>query len=494
LLDSSSRNYCRLRSNYQLLKSTPSLQFVRKDHNTSKGPRRIAAFDGVGHQDGDEEEQDFGDFVKEICSIPGMGHRVMVIQPDIKRGPRSYKMSHRMLKLEETCALVRTLPNWRVVTKNVVRTDQDLKKGFFGRGNFEMLIGQIRGNSAISAVVLGIDRLNTGQLRVLQEAWGLPVFDRYTIVLQIFKEHAQSKEAKLQVALAEIPYIKFRLDLIHGSEDPNVDMFGDNMPRDKRNFMLRTRESKLRKELNKLHTSRQDIRRERQENNVPTVAVVGYTNSGKTTLIKALTDDMSMMPQNHLFATLDVTSHEGVLPSKMKVTYMDTVGFITDMPTTLLDAFRSTLEDAMSADVVLHLRDASHPDRRLQIVSVHETLRKMLSEEQIGRVIDVYNKVDLLEEEELNELDPGILPISAVTGQGFAELGQHLNKALIATSGQMEKTFKIPNSETMLAWLQKEAAVSEVKPDPTNSQFLLVHVLISKKAYGKFQSKFSRKK
>ncbi|XP_005103897.1 putative GTP-binding protein 6 [Aplysia californica] len=462
--------------------------------------RLISSSNGVGdaESDGRGEEENFGRYVREICAIPGIGHRVMVIQPDIKAGAKRYVMTSRELKLEETCALVRTLPNWRVVEKRFVRTDQENTNQVFGSGNFATLLREIRGKGNISAVVIGIDRLKSAQLETLQRAWRIPVFDRYTVVLQIFKDHAQSSEAKLQVALAEIPYIRSRLDLIHcGLDGSGFGKFvggGTPMPLDRRRELLQRRESKLKKDLEKLHGKRQELRKQRQENSVPTVAVVGYTNAGKTSLIKALTDDLSLKPQNQLFATLDVTSHEGCLASHMRVTFIDTVGFISDMPITLLDAFRATLEDAMMADVVLHIRDASHPDKKLQVVSVHKTLQRMLTSQQLSNMIEVYNKVDLLSEEELGELDSNILPVSAVTGQGFQELGMRLQTALMAATDRMEKVFRIPNSEVMLQWLYQEAAVKSVEPDPKDGQFLIVQVIISKRAYGIFRARFTQKK
>lgn len=443
------------------------------------------------------EEQEFGEHVREVCAIPGAGQRVMVIQPDIKGGRRKYIMTTRHLKLEETCALVRTLPDWRVIEKKIVRTEFENTDEVFGSGNFSMLCKEIQDKkSLLSAVVIGLDRLKSSQVHTLQKAWGVPVFDRYTIVLQIFKDHAKSEEAKLQVALAEIPYIKSRLDLFHSGFDGGYSKYiggGTKMAFDRRRFLLQKRESTLKSQLEKLHGKRQMLRDERKKLSIPTVAVVGYTNSGKTTLIKAITEDVSLIPENHLFATLDVTSHEGILGSNMKVMFIDTVGFISDMPITLLDAFRATLEDALCADVVLHIRDASHPDKRLQVVSVHRTLEKMLTDKQVTNMIEVYNKVDLVSDEELTELDKGILPISALTGQGFPELSLRLQEALISAAGLLEKTFRIPNSETMLEWLFDESDVVSVDPDEKDAQYLIVHVRISQRSYGIFRSRFSKK-
>ncbi|XP_059150741.1 putative GTP-binding protein 6 [Physella acuta] len=443
------------------------------------------------------EDEEYGEFVREICAIPGVGHRVLVVQPDIKTGTRRYVMTTRELKLEETCALVNTLPNWKVLEKRIVRTDHENTAQVFGAGNFELLVEAIRKNSSISAVVVGIDRLTGLQIGCLQEAWGLPVFDRYTIVLQIFKHHAQSPEAKLQVALAEIPYVRSRIQLMHGGYEMELSHLAGGstqMTLEKRHMLLQRREHRIKRELDKLHSKRQEIRLKRQRDSQPTVAVVGYTNSGKTTLIKALTKDESLTPQNNLFATLDVSAHVGMLSSRVKVTYIDTVGFISDMPITLLDAFRATLEDAMMADLIVHVRDASHPDLKLQVVSVHKTLQRMLPEGKLNSMIEVYNKVDLIPTQAAEALDPGILQISAVRGNGLAELGEQLGQRLLQETNLMQKTFRIPNSENILRWLYSEAAVSSVRPDPRDGQFLIVDLVISPPAYGKFCARFARKK
>ncbi|GFR90766.1 GTPase HflX [Elysia marginata] len=477
----------------------PSSLFILRLFASSSQPPRgpLPISRGQGETPVENEDEEYGKYLREICAIPGAGHRVLVIQPDIKTGSRRYAMTTRELKLEETCALVQTLNNWKVVEKRIVRTEQDRKINVFGSGNFKALIREIRSKSTISAVVVGIDRLTGLQVSRLQSAWGLPVFDRYTLVLQIFKEHAQSEEAKLQVALAEIPYVRSRLILIHGGFDAGgANLVGGNTPMEleKRKFLLQRREVKLKKELEKLHQSRQSRRLMRVKQSVPTVAVVGYTNSGKTTLIKALTQDATLTPQNKLFATLDVSQHQGQLASLLKVTFIDTVGFISDMPITLLDAFRATLEDAVMADVVVHVRDASHPDLRLQVASVHRTLSTMLSETKMANIIEVYNKTDLLSEEQLAVLDSGIVRVSAATGQGLSELSTSIEAGLLLSTDLMQKTFRVPNSGTILKWLYEEAAVKSVHPDPRDSQYLIVKVIISTAAYGKFQTRYARKR
>ena len=163
--------------------------------------------------------------------------------------------------------------------------------------------------------------------------------------MNILKKHATSPYAKLQVALAEVPYLRFRLTTDESE-------FASSKNFDVRKVLLREREQKLKDAIGKLRNQRQMLRNNRTRSNFPVVAVVGYTNSGKTSLIKALTGDKRLQPKDRLFATLDVTLHGGILPSSMKVLYVDTVGFISDIPSELIECFIATLEDAVHA--VIH--------------------------------------------------------------------------------------------------------------------------------------------
>lgn len=212
------------------------------------------------------------------------------------------------------------------------------QNSLFRSGWMEKLRKTIRHNTNISAVFINRGTLKKAQMQVLEKEFGVPVLDRYRIVMHILKLHAISKNAKLQVALAELHYL--RRTTIHEGN------FG-KMEKEKVKLMFQTREQKLKAAIKELRTERGLLRSRRQKNEYPTVAVVGYTNAGKTSLIKALTGEEKLMPRNQLFATLDVTVHEGLLPSGMKILYVDTVGFISDIPTDLIECFVATLEDAV---------------------------------------------------------------------------------------------------------------------------------------------------
>lgn len=170
----------------------------------------------------------------------------------------------------------------------------------------------------------------------------MPVIDRFSVVIQILRAHATSREAKLQIALAEIPYIWHQM----GTPDRALQR---SKLTDAQKMLLRNRERKIKMELEHVRAHRQMIRKRRVQREFPIVAVVGYTNAGKTSLIKALTNQEKLEPKNKLFATLDITAHAGRLPCNLEVIYMDTIGFMSDIPTELIECFIATLEDAMMA-------------------------------------------------------------------------------------------------------------------------------------------------
>lgn len=442
----------------------------------------------------DNKETD--NFLRQYHRIPNTGHRLFVIHPAIRYGPDKPKLTTPELEMDEACALVNTLQNWKVVEKRIIKVDSQKTKQIFGPTKFVELAGEVINKKTVTAVFLNVSRLKSIQITEFQQHWRVPVFDRYSIILQIFKEHAHTKISKLQVALAEIPYIRGRLDEIHlGKEDKqtgHTDLVGGREQKSVyiRKEMLREREAKLKKALAKVQQHREMLRSSRKKKELPTVAVVGYTNSGKTTLIKALTGDEKMIPENHLFATLDVTAHGGLLPNKMTVIYVDTVGFIANLHHKLIDAFSATLEDALVADVVIHLRDISHPDTENQKVNVLKTLSDKLSEEQMRNIIEVCNKADKVPVDAVINVE---FPVSAVTGQGLDKLLNKIQQKMFEDGTvYMEKKLKIPSSGDHLSWLCQEAQVQDIQTDSDGN--LIVSVIITRTAYQKFKNKFQKER
>nr|CAH7727123.1 unnamed protein product [Callosobruchus chinensis] len=209
--------------------------------------------------------------------------------------------------------------------------------------------------------------------------------------MRIFKIHATSKHARLQVALAELYYIRRK------AQQENV--FFTHDP-EKLKLMFDERESKLKSEIQQLRAHRDLLRSKRRKLDYPVVAVVGYTNAGKTCLIKSLTGEETLQPKDQLFATLDVTVHSGPLPSGLEVLYVDTVGFLSDLPTNLIECFVATLEDAVLADIILHVEDISSTAFEYKRDHVLKTLRSL--DEQVGtgnimnKLVSVGNKCDIV--------------------------------------------------------------------------------------------------
>lgn len=265
----------------------------------------------------------------------------------MKWGPKKLTISPEE-QLEEAVALIKTLPSWKVEGTITIPLETLEKKKLFGSGNMEKLAQMIKRNSNITAIFINHSNLKKLTTGILQDNFEKPILDRYKIVIQILKMHAISKHAKLQVALAELYFFQKKaqeniLFVTHDSE--------------KLKLIFQKREKLLKDAILQLRNQRKLLKNKRQLMEYPVIAVIGYTNSGKTSIIKALTGAEKLQPRNQLFATLDVTVHEGILPSNLKVLFVDTVGFISDIPTNLLECFIVTLEDAIAAvsDLMLYI-------------------------------------------------------------------------------------------------------------------------------------------
>ncbi|XP_077891345.1 putative GTP-binding protein 6 isoform X4 [Ictidomys tridecemlineatus] len=350
--------------------------------------------------EGEEEEEE--ELLRSDPLLPAGTQRVCLVHPEVKWGAGKPQLTRAEWQVAEARALVHTLAGWSVVDTMVVPTKTPERRLIFGKGNFEHLTERIRGSPEITCVFLNVERLSPPSKKELEAAWGVPVFDRFTVVLHIFRCHARTKEARLQVALAEIPLLRSNLKndaavsdrsgggsrYIMGSGESFLQL---------RQRLLREKEVKLRRALERLRRKRQHLRRQRAKREFPVVAVVGYTNCGKTTLIRALTSDEAAQPRDQLFATLDITAHAGSLPSRMTVLYMDTIGFLSQLPHGLIESFSATLEDVAHADVIVHVRDVSHPETELQKVSVLSALQGLgLPAPLLDSVVEVHNKVDLV--------------------------------------------------------------------------------------------------
>lgn len=332
--------------------------------------------------------------------------------------------------------------------------------------------------------------------REFEEAWGVKVFDRYSVVLHIFRCNARTKEAKLQISLAEIPLLRSRLR----NEMANLDQQGGGSRyiggsgetlMEVQQRLLKEREMKIRLALEKLRRKRKLLRSQRKHKEFPVVSVLGYTNCGKTTLIKALTGDRGLQPRDQLFATLDVTVHGGLLPCRMPVLYVDTIGFLSQLPHLLIDSFSATLDDIKHSDLLVHVRDISHPETENQKQNVLSVLKNLQTPERLmSSMIEVHNKIDLVDDYEC--LEPAVLPISALTQRGLDQLSAAVEEEILKSTGKHILDLKVDLSSPQLSWLYKESTVQDVAVDADDGS-AVVNVIISAAAYGRYKKLFTDK-
>ncbi|XP_057193792.1 putative GTP-binding protein 6 isoform X2 [Triplophysa rosa] len=445
--------------------------FKSKNHNTD--------------QDSLQEEEDEIDeaLIDELFQqqIPtGIGeedhHRIFIVHPDVKWGSKKQYLTTAALQMDEAVGLVNTLQNWTVIDKIILSTKTPEKKKIFGKGNFQTLTEKIRATAGVTAVFVNVERLSPSSEKELQEAWGVKVLDRYSLVLHIFRCNARTKEAKLQISLAEIPLLRSRLR----NEVENLDQQGGGSRYimgsgetlyEVQQRLLKERELKIRSALERLRRKRHLLRSQR-----------------KTTLIKALTGDAGLQPKDQLFATLDVTVHAGQLPSHMTVLYVDTIGFLSQLPHQLIDSFSATLDDVAHSDLIIHVRDISHPETVNQKVNVLNVLKNLqIPERLFNTIIEVHNKIDLIEGYQTS--DPEVISISALKQHGLDVLKEKIEDAVVRSTGKQTMTLVVQLNSPQLAWLYKETtvqAVDDVGDDCTAN----VKVIISQAAYGRYRKLF----
>ncbi|XP_043283381.1 putative GTP-binding protein 6 [Venturia canescens] len=422
------------------------------------------------------ENQEYMEMTGEYFNPVAEGHRTFIMQPYVKWGEKKKRITTPELQLEEAEALVKTLPNWSVVDKICMPLLSLEKNKLVGKGNMEKLQSIFHRNRFINALFVSKNILRPVQVTELQDALGVPVFDRYAIVMQIFRDHAKTPEARLQVALAELPYVWKKIHFVMEDSGGKINLI------ESRKKLLHSRETKLRNALKKLKEHRQLIRKNRLQNKIPSIAVVGYTNAGKTSLIKALTGDESLEPKNYLFATLDTTSHQGTLPCHLKVLYMDTIGFIQDVPESLIEPFIATFEDAMIADLIVHVFDASHPDREAQIQHVQQTLDMLVKDER--PIINVANKCDIADK---GSIPDSVLAVSSINSTGIDLLRIEIERELLAVTGRNCMTIRVKSGSSEYAWLYKETVVKSIEADPNDPEYMLMEVIATPHHLHKFR-------
>jgi GTP-binding protein HflX len=311
---------------------------------------------------------------------------------------------------------------------------------FLGSGKALELRDIVAATGADTVVV--DSELSPSQRRGLEDIVKVKVIDRTALILDIFAQHAKSREGKAQVELAQLEYLLPRLrgwgESMSRQAGGRVGAAGGGIGSrgpgetkielDRRR--IRTRMAKLRREIAGMKPARETKRANRKRNEVPSVAIAGYTNAGKSSLLNRLTD-AGVLVQNALFATLDPTVRRAETPDGLPYTLADTVGFVRSLPTQLVEAFRSTLEEVADADLILHVVDASHPDPEGQIAAVRAVLADV-DARKVPEII-VLNKADAADPfvlERLRQREPRHVVVSARTGQGIAELKEAISDAI----------------------------------------------------------------
>ncbi len=288
------------------------------------------------------------------------------------------------------------------------------------------------------------DELSPAQLRNMEEALSVKVMDRTMVILDIFAKRANTREGKIQVELAQLRYRAVRLVGMRASLSRLGGGIGTRGPGEKKlevdRRRIHDRIGQLKRELEEVKRHREVQRSRRQQAGCVSVAIVGYTNAGKSTLLNRLTG-AGILAEDKLFATLDPTTRNLELPGGQNILVTDTVGFIRKLPHHLIDAFRSTLEEARYCDIILHVADCSNPQLEEQIHVVYETLRQL---EITGKtVITAFNKIDCLEGETiLRDIQADYqVKISAKTGTGIPELLELLETIVRSQRVYLEKTY-----------------------------------------------------
>ncbi|MBY0407079.1 MAG: GTPase HflX [Rickettsiales bacterium] len=391
---------------------------------------------------------------------PHSPQRAFVIHPVLKQQGAQSRDPESCLEEAVGLALAIDLD---IAATAIVTIAQTKPSTLMGTGKVEEV--GILINEAEAGLAIVNHSLSPVQQRNLEKAWNCKVIDRTALILEIFGARARTHEGKLQVELAALDYQKGRLVRSWTHLERQRGGFGflggpgeSQIEIDRR--LIRDRMAKLKRQLEQVRRTRELHRKTRRETPYPVVALVGYTNAGKSTLFNKLTG-ANVLSMDKLFATLDPTMRALSLPGGGKAIMSDTVGFVSDLPTELVAAFRATLEEVLEADVLLHIRDISHPDTEAQKNDVEEVLKSLLRVQHLSdNVIEVYNKIDRLSPEaRAAHEEKHDLCISAVTGEGLPELLARISTE-ISQRLYTDAEFTLPLDDGRhIAWLHSHGKV-----------------------------------
>jgi GTPase len=401
--------------------------------------------------------------------------RAIVLLPvlDKKRGKSAQARRGRPIsdrtpqaRLEEAAGLAAAI-DLDVVASGLVPVPSPRPATLFGSGKVEELEGLVRAEDA--SLIIVDHPLTPVQQRNLERAWQAKVLDRTGLILEIFGERARTREGRLQVELAHLVYQKSRLVRSWTHLERQRGGFGflggpgeTQIEADRR--IIGERIDNIRKELEHVRQTRALHRKSRRRVPYPSVALVGYTNAGKSTLFNALTG-ATVFAEDTLFATLDPTIRAVSLPGGSKAVLSDTVGFISDLPTTLIAAFRATLEEVLEAELILHVRDIADKTSGSQRTDVNTVLAELGidADGEPGRLLEVWNKADLLDEVALRRVRnearrAGTVLASAVTGEGLDALRGEIERRLNLRRETIEIAIK-PEEGSLSNWIYENCEV-----------------------------------